>query len=172
MKLFSNILLTKEDERIAEILKDINIFKNLTPYERAKIARYFQKREYKAGDRIIKEGESGDRMYIIEKGAVKITKKLKNKKEKVITNMVDGDFFGEIALLDNSPRSASVYAITNVKMLELYRVSLQELLNKDSEIGVKILYKFSQILAERIRNAGDKIRDILIWQSLKGEKKR
>ncbi len=170
MGLFSNLFLTKEDEEIAKILKKINIFQDLTPYERARIAKYFRKQKYEAGDRIVKEGDAGDRMFIIKEGAVKVAKKLSNTEEEVLANLVDGDFFGEMALLDGSPRSASVYAISKVQMLELYRASLEEFIEKKPQIGVKVLYNLAKILAERIRTSGDKIRDILIWRSLKKRK--
>ncbi len=166
MKLFSNLLLTAEDEEVSNVLKDINLFKELTPFERAKIAKYFRKKIYEAGDQIIKEGTPGDGMFVIQQGAVKVAKKLKKGKEQVLENMVDGDFFGELALLDGAPRSASVYAISRVTMYELYRASLQELVRKEPEIGVKILYKLARILGDRIRASGNKIRDILVWKSL------
>ncbi len=167
MGLFTNLVLTKEDEEIARILKDINIFQGLTSYERAKIAKYFKKKEYMSKEVIIKEGDAGDGMFVIKRGAVKITKKLSSKNEQVLANLVDGDFFGEMALLDGSPRSATVTAISPVKMLELYRASLQEFVDKEPRIGVKVLYNLAKIMAERIRESGDKIRDILIWKDLK-----
>ncbi len=167
MGLFSNVLLSVQDEEISNILQKINIFEGLTPFQRAKIAKYFRQQNYEPKARIIKEGEPGDGMFVIKDGAVKIVKQLTDTEEQVLANLVDGDFFGEIALLDNSPRSASVYAISKVTMLELYRASLLELLDKEPKIGVKVLYNLAKILAERIRASGDKIRDILVWQSLK-----
>lgn len=167
MGIFSNLILTKQDEEIADTLKNIHIFSGLTPFERTRIAQYFRKQNYDPKALVVKEGEAGDRMFVIQSGAVKISKQLTDKSEEVLANLVDGDFFGEIALLDNSPRSASVYAVSRVVMLELYRASLQELLNKEAGIGVKILYNLAKILSERIRRSGDKIRDILIWQALK-----
>ncbi|MDD5066557.1 MAG: cyclic nucleotide-binding domain-containing protein [bacterium] len=167
MGIFSNVLLSKQDEETAEILKNINIFTGLTPYERTKIAKFFRQQSYDPKARIMKEGDAGDRMYVIKSGAVKISKQITDKEEQVLANLVDGDFFGEMALLDNSPRSASVYAVSKVVMLELYRASLQELLNKEPAIGVKVLYNLAKILSERIRRSGDKIRDILIWQAIK-----
>lgn len=167
MGLFSNVLLSVQDEEISNILQKINIFEGLTPFQRAKIAKYFRQQNYEPKARIIKEGEPGDGMFVIKDGAVKIVKQLTDTEEQVLANLVDGDFFGEIALLDNSPRSASVYAISKVTMLELYRASLLELLDKEPKIGVKVLYNLAKILAERIRASGDKIRDILVWQSIK-----
>ena len=171
MGLFSNVTLTKQDEEIAEVLKNIDMFSELTPLERTRIAKYFRQEEYEPGAKIVKEGDPGDGMFVIKKGAVKITKQLTKKEEKTLTNFVDGSCFGEMSLLDGSPRSASVYAISKVVMYELYRVSLMEMLDKESRIGVKILYNLAKILAERIRESGDKIKDILVWQSLQKGKK-
>ena len=167
MGLFSNIMLTKRDEEIAEILKNIHIFANLSPIERAKIAKFFRQQDYEPKSKIVKEGESGDRMFVIKMGAVKIAKELTDTEEKVLANLVDGDCFGEMALMDGSPRSASVYAISKVTMLELYRVSLMEMFDKEPKLSVKVLYNLAKILAERVRETGDKIRDILIFKSLK-----
>lgn len=167
MGLFSNVLLSKQDEEIAEVLQKINIFSGLTPYERTKIAKFFRQKEYEPKAKIVKEGDPGDGMFVIKSGAVKISKEITDTEEQVLANLVDGDFFGEMALLDGAPRSASVYAISKVTMLELYRASLLELFDKEAKIGVKVLYNLAKILGERIRESGDKIRDILVWQSLK-----
>ncbi len=166
MGLFSNIKLTKHDEEVSLVLKNITIFSKLTPYERTKIAKYFRRMEYLPGEKIVNEGDPGDGMFVIKSGAVKIAKRLTKKEEKTLTNLVDGDCFGEMALLDRARRSASVYAISKVVMFELYRASLLEMLDKESKIGVKVLYDLARILVERIRESGDKIKDILVLQSI------
>jgi len=166
MGFFSSIKLSKRDEEIANILKDIYIFSSLSPLERAKIAKYFQETKYEANERIVKEGESGNQMFVIEEGAVKVAKELTAKKEEILVNLVDGDCFGEMALLDGSPRSASVYAISKVTMLELGRSSLKTMVEKEPQLGVKILYNLSKILAERLRESGDRIRDIIMLRSV------
>ena len=143
MSIFSNLTLSKQDEEIAEVLKNINIFSGLTPLERVKIAKYFLKKEYEPKARIVKEGEPGDGMFVIQSGAVKVVKQLTKDKINVLANLVDGDFFGEIALLDRSPRSASVDAISPIVMLELYRASLLEFIEKQPRIGVKVLMNLS-----------------------------
>ena len=106
-------------------------------------------------------------MFVIKSGAVKICKKLTESESSTLANLVDGNFFGEMALLDGSPRSASVLAVSKVEMLELYRASLEELLDKEPKIGIKVMRNLSTILVERIRQSGDKIRDILVWQTIK-----
>ncbi len=159
--------ITKQDEEIAQILAGINIFEGLSTLERSRIAKFFLRKSYKPNDSIIKESEPGDGMFVIREGAVKVTKSLGDGGEKVLANLVDGNFFGELALLDGYPRSASVIAMNNTDMLELYRASLMELINKWPRIGVKVMFNLAKILGERIRESGDKIKDILIWETLK-----
>ena len=159
--------ITKHDEEIAKILGGINIFDGLSTLERARIAKYFAMKEYEPKQSIIKENEMGNGMYVIKEGAVTVQKDLGDGQQKVLANMVDGNFFGELSLLDGYPRSASVIAMTKVVMLELYRASLMELLNRWPRIGVKVMFNLAKILGERIRESGDKIKDIVIWQSLR-----
>jgi len=168
MKL-KNIFTTKEEEEIAHYLEKIQLFTNVTLMERVKTAKYFRKKIYPAGTKIFHEGDNGESMYVIQEGAVRITKKVQDKEETLV-NIVDGNFFGEMALLEDSPRSASVIALSNVIMLELYRINLLKLLKNHPHIGVKIMYNLSQILSKRIRQSGDKIKDLLTWDYLKKPK--
>lgn len=160
-------LIPKTDMEIAKILGDINIFDELTLNERTKISQYFKKETYKPGDIIIKEGDPGDGMFVIKEGAVKVSKEIPGEGEKILANMVDGNFFGEMALFDGAPRSASVIAVSKVEMYEMYRAGLMEFTKKDPKLAVKVLFNLVKILSVRIRQSGDKIKDILIWQTLK-----
>jgi CRP/FNR family cyclic AMP-dependent transcriptional regulator len=163
-----NMFVSREGEEIAKILSKINIFEDLTLMERIKIAGYFRKKTYPAGTCIVKEGEKADRMYVIREGACKVTKNVKGE-EQTLVNVVDGNFIGEMGLLEEAPRSASVFAISNVEMLELYRVNLMQLVKSSPHIGVKIMFNLAKILSQRIRQSGDKIKDLLTWDYLKQE---
>ena len=161
-----NLFSSKEEEEIAQILGKINLFDDITLIERIKTAKYFRKKNYPAGTAIFKEGEKADRMFVIRDGAVRVTKMVKDE-DKTLVNIVDGNFIGEMGLLEEAPRSASVYAISNVEMLELYRVNLLQLLRSYPSIGVKIMHNLARILSQRIRQSGDKIKDLLTWDYLK-----
>jgi len=162
-------LTTKEDEEIALILAKINLFDEVTLIERVRAARFFRKKTYPAGTLIFKEGDKSDRMFVIRDGAVKVTKNVQGQ-EQTLVNIVDGNFIGEMGLLEEAPRSASVFAISNVEMLELYRISLHELIRSYPHIGVKIMVNFAKILSQRLRQSGDKYKDLLVLDFLKQEK--
>jgi CRP/FNR family transcriptional regulator, cyclic AMP receptor protein len=162
------IFTTKEEEEIAKILGKINIFDETSQMERIRAAKFFRKKTYPAGSAIFKEGDPSDRMFVIRDGAVRVTKNVSGVEETLV-NIVDGNFIGEMGLLEESPRSASVFAISNVEMLELYRVNLLQLIKSNPVIGVKIMFNLAKILSQRIRQSGDKIKDLLTWDYLKNE---
>lgn len=162
----NNLFTSKEDEEVAQILGKINIFEDLTLMERVRISAYFRKKTYPAGTAIFHEEDKADRMFVIRDGAVRVTKNVGGE-EKTLVNLVDGNFIGEMGLLEESPRSASVFAISNVDMLELYRVNLLQIIKRYPDVGVKIMFNLAKILSQRIRQSGDRIKDLLTWEYLR-----
>jgi CRP-like cAMP-binding protein len=87
-------------------------------------------------------------MYIILKGTADVS--IKNK---VVKNLESGDFFGEISLIDNAPRTASIMATSDIEVLTLSRKDFYYILTHDSQLSVKLLWMFTQTLATRLRAA-------------------
>ena len=157
MGLFSKVKLTEREEEIAGVLKDIQIFKHITPLERTKIAKYFREKEYDANKRIVKEGETGDQMFILENGAVKITKELRKGKEEVLANLVDGDCFGEMALMDCKPRSAAVKALHDCQAIQIKATQLAELYGLDHEQHLLIYMNLGREVCRRLSEADHRL---------------
>lgn len=107
-------------------LEEVKLFSSLTPYERSKIADALETTKYPAGSEIIREGDVGDRFYILESGEA-IAVKRGREREPLKTYKV-GDYFGELALLDDKPRAASVISQTEVKLATLGKDGFQRLL--------------------------------------------
>ncbi|KAL6690265.1 cyclic nucleotide-binding-like protein [Trichoderma pleuroticola] len=104
-------------------LEEVPILSSLTPYERSKIADALETQKFAPGDVIIHEGDPGHSFYLLEHGeadAFKGTEKVLSYKK--------GDFFGELALLNDAPRAASVVAATDVKVATLGKNAFQRLL--------------------------------------------
>lgn len=138
-----------EREKILEVLKSIPIFAELNWLELRKVEAVIHARKYKKEEAIFYEDEPGVSMYIIKEGAVKLVKGEKNK-EKEIAKFKKGDFFGEIALLTNTPRSATAAAIEETEILALSRPDLMSIIDSHPKTGAKILLKVSQIIGERL----------------------
>jgi CRP/FNR family transcriptional regulator, cyclic AMP receptor protein len=102
---------------------------------------------FKAGTRIFQEGDPGEEMFIIQSGQVKITKKTQDG-EKTLVILSEGDFFGEMAVIDNEPRSASAVAQTDTKLIALNQAVFEATMQSNAHIVKKILRNMSSRLRE------------------------
>lgn len=109
----------------------------------------------KAGRALFKEGEPGDTMYIIQKGRVKITKRIGNI-EKILMVLQKGDFFGEMAIVNQAPRTATATAVDNCELLCFNRQGFLSMISKNSNIAMNIIEK----LCVRLQKADNAIRDL------------
>ncbi|MBN1594708.1 Crp/Fnr family transcriptional regulator [candidate division FCPU426 bacterium] len=112
---------------------------------------------YPSGTTIFKEGDIGEEMFIIQSGQVKITKKT-NEGEKTLVILSEGDFFGEMAVIDREPRSASATAITETKCIVLNQEVFESTMQSNIHIVKKILRKMSS----RLREANKQIENLLV----------
>ena len=109
-------------------------------------------KDYRDGSIIFEENSSGKEMYIIMSGKVKIIKKM-DAAGTILATLEEGEFFGEMSLFDNHPRSATVMAIGDVKLLEINQKDFLKKISKDPSLAFRILEKMSQ----RIRTTDEAI---------------
>jgi CRP/FNR family transcriptional regulator, cyclic AMP receptor protein len=140
---------------IEEFLAKVPIFSALSRPQLANLAKLVQQRSFPRGTVIIRQGDTDATLYIIQSGSVKITRKNPTGTgELALATIGSGDFFGEMTLLDGSPRSATVTAIEPTDCLMLTRWVFYSTLRADPEIAVAMLPTLSQ----RIRNVDDTVR--------------
>jgi CRP/FNR family cyclic AMP-dependent transcriptional regulator len=150
--LWANIF-KKEDnnsENISSILKKVPIFSDLSPNDLKALVRILHRRNYRREEIIFKEGDVGVGMYIVEKGTVFV--RLEQSGE-IVAELSDGEFFGELSLLDDSPRSATVIAKSECKMLGFFQPDLFGLIKRNPRLGVKIVIHLANIIGERLKAA-------------------
>jgi CRP/FNR family cyclic AMP-dependent transcriptional regulator len=136
---------------IEEVLSKVPAFSNLRTRELKEVAAIVHKREYRAGEPVFYQGDPGLGMYIIQDGEVSIVISDKDGTQKELAVLTDGDFFGELALLDESPRSAGAICKTDCTLIGFFRPDLFDLIEKRSDLGIKIVLKLAEIVAERLR---------------------
>lgn len=111
------------------LLKSIDLFSTMEPYERALLCEAFKPLAMKAGESIIREGEDGTDLFLLQEGTAYATKKLDPSKEpQVVMEYKVGDYFGERALLKNEPRAANVICRTDCKLVKMDRHAVKRLL--------------------------------------------
>ena len=131
---------TRNTEHIIAVLKTIPTLKGLEDHELKLIEPLFTQKTFHSGDFIIVEGTQGNTMYIINRGAVLVTKSDRKGEQVSLGVLNDGAFFGELSLFDNLPRSATVTAIEDTSIFMLTRTDLDNVFNTNLEITNKIYH--------------------------------
>jgi small-conductance mechanosensitive channel/CRP-like cAMP-binding protein len=130
--------------RLLRALRGIDLFRPLSDDELRFAASLFKTLHYAAGEKLIREGDPGDSFCVVDHGEVEVSKELAGKR-RTLARLMEGQFFGEMALLTGEPRSASVTAVTDVDVFTIDKGGFHDVLVKNPAIAVDI----STILAER-----------------------
>jgi CRP-like cAMP-binding protein len=131
-----------------EKLKHISFFAEMPDFELRQIAELIEEKHYKPGQMIIEEHTEAERFFIISTGKIEISKRLEDGEEFVLAVHSDGDFFGEMALLDEGRRSANARALEETIMLEISRPNFETLLYKAPVLAYSIMKELSSRLRE------------------------
>jgi CRP-like cAMP-binding protein len=123
----------------ADFLKTVSLFSHLKEEELQRLASKSHYCAFKFGNVIIREGEQDDRLYILISGKVNVFKSYRTKKEKCLRTLEPPAYFGEIALIDDLVRSATVVAIRDTKTLCLDRLNLDREIERSPVIAKKLL---------------------------------
>jgi CRP/FNR family transcriptional regulator, cyclic AMP receptor protein len=134
-----------------QLLKNVVLFKDLSMRELAMVDGMMHEREYLADEVIFDEGEEGQGLFLVLSGRVKIT--LPAEVDNVLIELGPGAFFGEVALLDQSIRTAQARAIEDTKIVALFRAEFYSLLDTHSGIASRISFQLAKVLAARLRQA-------------------
>lgn len=140
-------------ERVLQnLLADSPLFRELAPEELKYFQEHFEFKEYKNGETIVKEGEPGDSMFMIKSGAVSVRTQHPVKNETVeLARLKGGDFFGEVGLVKNKPRTATIVALEPTELLELSRAAFQEIAQHHPEIGAALEETIEQRVEQTIK---------------------
>lgn len=140
-------------------VKQVPLLKTLTNRELARIEEMMHERTYEPGEFIFHIHQPGAAMFFIKEGTVQVfipgdsISEDKSNKDIEIATLKRGDFFGELALLDNSPRSASVMAKSPTEVMAIFRGDFEELLIKDPVISSKINRQLAIMIGRRLKEA-------------------
>jgi CRP/FNR family cyclic AMP-dependent transcriptional regulator len=145
----------------ADLLKNVYLFKDLSMTELVEVLKICRQEEIPKENFIFLEGDLGDKCYIIEQGEVRISKYIQGAGEEALKILKNGDYFGEMALIDGFPRSATAVANTDVTALVIDKAALDRALAGNRDLETKLLKVFCKTLSERLRDTNDKISSFL-----------
>jgi CRP-like cAMP-binding protein len=143
---------------VAERLRHIPLFTQLTEEEVTRITQVARERTYPKNSVILFEDDPGDALYVVLAGEVKVVLIGEDGREVILSILRSGDFFGEMSLIDDQPRSAHVIATEDSNLLVLRREEFRLCLEQAPRIALGLL----QALSRRLRRADDKIGGLVL----------
>lgn len=149
--------LEKPEPSASDALRAVPLFADLKGSELKRLLRIMHERTYQPGEVIFREGDPGAGMYIIKRGVVSIVIRVAGG-EREIAKLTDRQFFGEMALLEDAPRSASSVAADRTELIGFFEPDLETLLERDAKLGSKVLWNLAKLMATRVRLANEALR--------------
>jgi CRP-like cAMP-binding protein len=142
-----------------EELKHIAVLQGMDAGALARLAAALEEKAYGDGQTVFAEGDPGDSMYFIVKGHVRIEKRAQaaSAVHKILTVLEAGDYFGEMALLDQKPRSASAVAAGDATILRLSKAAFDQMQGQSSAAGMSVLFAMIRTSSERIRRLSSQL---------------
>jgi CRP-like cAMP-binding protein len=136
-----------------EFLRSLELFSDLKGGEMGELVHSLHARTYRPGEVVFVEGDIGRALFILESGKVELTRKGPGGETLSLYTLKPGEFFGEMALLESLPRSATATAIEPTRLHLLYRTKLDALLGAHPRIGVTIMSHLARLLSARLRRS-------------------
>ena len=149
---------------ITESLVKSKVFTGLTENEIMDIISLTEDRDYKKGDVIFYEHSAGEELFILIKGKVSIQLMLISDDDRMpVSTVTSGDIFGELAVIDSGPRSATAICEEDSTLKILKKEAFDSLVEKNNRLGMIIYRNISRIISERIRQTNEKMINNITW---------
>jgi CRP-like cAMP-binding protein len=142
-------------------LRKVALFESLLPEHLKLIGGIVEEKTYPPGTVLFKDGDPADRFFFIVQGKVRISKQIPGVGEEALAVLEPGDYFGEMALIDDSPRSADAITNTTVVVGSIAKATFEDLLFMNKDLAYDLLWMFVRTLSSRLREANEKMRAFL-----------
>ena len=157
------LLDTETVDNNIEFLKSVDLFSSLYLSELSQIAKHLHTVEIKAGGVICNEGDEGRALFIIKTGSTSVLIKVQDDSNKKVAELLPGDFLGEMAIFENSPRSATCIASEDSTILKLDENDFFKLMETASVTSIKIMKIMLDIMSKRVSNTGNFLKEMVKW---------
>jgi len=145
------------DADVVDALAQIHLFEGIAREGLEQIARIAREDRRSRGEILFREGDRGGELFLILDGKVRISRQLNGMGEEALAILGPGDAFGEMSLVDESPRSADARVHEACRLLAIDKDAVEDLLFLDKDLAYEILWNFVRILSTRLRETNDKM---------------
>lgn len=149
-------------ETVADSLTDIPMFRGLSGDDLSAVAAYMNYFDVEAGDVVFLENEPGNYVCFVAEGTLSVSKNTTEGGRADIAELSAGTALGEMAAIDEFPRSANVVAKTRTRLLTLTRADFDRLLTQQPDVGIKVLYGILRVLSDNLRRTSAKLADTML----------
>jgi len=154
---FGSIRRNRSKDDILNFISTVPLFDSLSKRELDTIHSIAHHRIYREDEFIFRKGQPGAAMFLIKSGSVNIVDQDQDNLTNTLTTLQDNTFFGELALLDDSPRSASAIAVKTTETFAFFRTDLDRLLNSFPQIGLKVYRALAMIIGDRLKETNEQL---------------
>lgn len=146
---------------ITDLLRNVSIFRDLDTGELARVAEVCREQSFVSGEYIFREGEAGNRLYLIVEGEVRISREVPGSGEEALAILKPGALFGEMAVFDKGERSTDAISHGGTTALTISRGELEMLLDFDRDLAYKVLWAVVRMLSGRLRSTNESLKSFL-----------
>jgi len=146
-----------------EFLKHVELFSLLNDSEIESIIDFLRIIHVEESEPLFRQGDEGHELFIVRTGSIRVSIALHDGREKDITQFSPGDFFGEMSIFENAPRSATCYAVEPSSLYALRGRDFYRLMEDSPSLATKIMFRMSNITTRRLRSTGEFLTDMVVW---------
>lgn len=144
-------------------IKNSTMIQGFSDDDLAKLSEYCEMREMSEGTTVFIENMPGESLFLVKKGTIRISKMFAEGDEKTLVVLGPEDVFGEMAVIDGLPRSATARVAEDAELISLKKKDLERLCTENAPLALKLVSNIVKVFSKRVREANEEYRDMLIW---------
>ena len=144
-------------------VKNSMLLQDLSAEELDGLATFCEMRTMSEGTTVFIENMLGESLFLITKGSIRISKMFAEGDEKTLVVLGPGDVFGEMAVIDGLPRSATARVAENAELISFKKKDLERLCSENAPLALKLVSNIVKVFSKRVRESSEEYRDMLIW---------
>lgn len=148
---------------LVEFLESVQIFSSLSEQGRAEVAKCLRNIPVEGGEVLFRQGDGGDELFVVQEGSVSISVQTSDGEALEVATFSTGDFFGEMSIFDNSPRSATCAVKEGGSLLSLRGDDFRSFATDQPEIAIEVMRKMLDITTGRLENTGAFLSGMVQW---------
>jgi CRP-like cAMP-binding protein len=148
-------------------VKNSMLLQDLSAEELDGLATFCEMRTMSEGTTVFIENMLGESLFLITKGSIRISKMFAEGDEKTLVVLGPEDVFGEMAVIDGLPRSATARVAENAELISFKKKDLERLCSEDATLALKLVSNIVKVFSKRVRESSEEYRDMLIWSMQK-----